>query len=241
MLSNTIAFKSFVTTECEAAGDNVDMRKLEQQIKNVQPSTFVREQSSVDLFVKFLCMYGRLGQPKSLINQKVKHLYKTHNPDGSIEGGMPPLNRWEGSTLCFLDFVTKYDLAYTLWQCINSFEDWKTKILRKGMKREATNTRWTKDSKEPCTGGESGVDCYKRLVKWVGQFKSLDREEHGSLDEFRKLVNTKAEEWGFMKEEGGKGHARTTAREEFQNQTATAVKFDLDPDHIDWDGVMEAV
>ena len=217
------------------------MRKLEQWIKDLEPSAFVRQPNCVELFVKFICMYGRLSQPKTLINEKVKHLYKTDKPTGSIEGDMPalPSQRWEGCTLCYLDFVTKYDLAYALWQCINSFEDWKTKSLKKTLKKRATNTRWTKDSKEPCTVGESGIDCYKRLVDWVGRFKVLDKEEDGCLDEFRKLVNTKAEEWGFMKEEGTKGMAKTTASEDYKNNTVTAVEFDLDPDHIDWKGVIE--
>ena len=108
---------------------------LEEEIKTVRPRDFVRNPGSVELFVRFLCIYGRLGQPKSMINAKVQHLYQTHQPHDNGNQEMVPMyggsKKWEASQLCYLDFLTKFDVAYVLWQCFNSFEDWEKKSMKK--------------------------------------------------------------------------------------------------------------
>lgn len=232
-------FLSFLSyTEHESAGNNVDMHWLEKRIKIMKPADFINDTRCVEEFVNFLCVYGRLGMPKSMVNIWVQRMYQKH------QESMPPLgetsSKWEGCTQCFLDMLTKYDLAYALWQCINSFDDWTRKRKLKSGKRPTTETRWTRDSKDS-REEESGVDCYERLLEWVGAFKKLEIEEPGLLDDFRVKVNTVAEDMGYMREEGTKARARATNWDEWDDGKAKAVEYELDGEGVDIDVLMEAV
>ena len=204
---------------------------------------FLNDERSLTELINFICIFGRLGQPKSMMRKKMDRLYEEHLKKRKKDDPPPlPLDpsRWEGCKKCIMDMLTKQDLSYALWQCFNSYEDWNRKMTAKrGSKRKKTETRWTKDTKEKCAG-ETGEQCYARLLKWVGDFKNLEVDEPGFLDEFRKRVNEQAEQLGYMREDGVAGLQKTTEWEEFDDGVVEAVRFEVEGDE-EWGGVIEEV
>eukprot|EP00956_Cyclotella_meneghiniana_P019048 scaffold32281_cov50-Cyclotella_meneghiniana.AAC.8 len=71
---------------------------------------------------------------------------------------------------CHLDFLTTSDIAYALWQYLNSHDDWEQK-LKDPTKVYNHSTKWSTDM----TGASmtEGYKVYNALVKWCSELKGM--------------------------------------------------------------------
>ena len=98
-------------------------------------------------------------------------------------------------------FITPSDMAYTMWQLINSYEDWDVKVEREreGMPVDMhkCNTRWTANRKLPAmedrTDADPGVRFYKACQAWAKRFMTQ------CPGDFSVAINRKSIELGYFK------------------------------------------
>ena len=87
------------------------------------------------MLVRFILKYSRFGaSSKNELDRKVTESYskvmygKPANPERQIQNERDDLKQISQITNCHLDYLTISDIAYTLWQYFNSYDDWFNKM-----------------------------------------------------------------------------------------------------------------
>jgi hypothetical protein len=103
--------------------------------------------------------------------------------------------------VCFLDMMSKSDVAFCLWQYMNSEGDWTHKVLNRNKAgvNHSCQTKWTSDKSgvgKPVS--DEGMAVYKELYAWCSELKNLKDTRDYHL--FRVGLNAAAREMGLLKE-----------------------------------------
>jgi hypothetical protein len=103
--------------------------------------------------------------------------------------------------VCFLDMMSKSDVAFCLWQYMNSEGDWTHKVLNRNKVgvNHSCRTKWTSDKSgvgKPVS--DEGMAVYKELYAWCSELKNLKDTRDYHL--FRVGLNAAAREMGLLKE-----------------------------------------
>ena len=141
-------------------------------LKNNAPKEVINSSGSKDMSVLFVLVlhYARYAAPKE---QLKKEMSKEVMNAGALEG--------DHLHKCHLDFLTtSSDVAFALWQYLNSHDDWEHK-LKDPTKVYNHSTKWSTDK----TGVSmtEGYKMYNELVNWCttklkGMSKRSAREEN---------------------------------------------------------------
>ena len=210
---------------------------LEDVIKDCDFTAFDVEKGSifktpantnVDMMLTFILNYCRHAAPKDEVKRNVVYMRQKkkqelgRSPDAESESIMAE---------CHLDFLTSSDVAYTLWQYLNSYEDWRKKINDKesGDLKYVCNTRWTKKRNgEVLPPNSEGMLYYGYCLKYARKLKSLDKDK---MDGLRCLCNLKAMKMGLL--HGYKKKSQAKANWEDAETRESIPVFSLELDDVD--------
>ena len=100
-----------------------------------------------------------------------------------------------------IDLLTPSDIAYSLWQLVNSHGDWDNKLELTGdgakVDKYKCNARWTSNRKLPAmedrTEDDAGMKFYIRCLKWAKDFKLVVDKR------FTVALNKKCMKLGYYK------------------------------------------
>ena len=184
-----------VKVVCHITGDRgtlnyIDDSLLQEMLQNSTPHEMINSAESRDMFVLFVLRYARYAAPKEQLKKEMKNeIIKA----GASEG--------EHLHKCHLDFLTSSDIAYAVWQYLNSHDDWERK-LKDPTKAYNHDTKWSTDKT-----GASMVEGYKVfdvLEKWCKQLKGMSKKDASAEDkkmyeELRIEFNKKAKSLGLVR------------------------------------------
>lgn len=113
---------------------------------------------------------------------------------------------------CLLDVLTASDLAYVIWQYVNSYDDWCTKLqlLKEGTKvnMNKSNAEWTSNHKiasmESRPDTDPGVVFYNSCLDWARGLMRMSKAVNGGPSrEYRALriaLNKSCMEVGLIRD-----------------------------------------
>ena len=154
------------------------------------PLEMIGSGTTRDMFLLFVLNYARHAAPKDRLRKELKaEVIKA----GDAEG--------EHKHMCHVDLLSTSDIAYAMWQYVNSFDDWVRK-LKDGQRRFRHDTKWSSDR----TGAKmvEGLKFYQDVVKWCRALKNLwydkdsSEEQQAEYEGLRVACNMKAKEMGFI-------------------------------------------
>ena len=196
--------------------------------------------SNTDQLVRFILKYSRFAaSSKNELDRKVTEGYS------KVMHGKPATperkRRFEANfTNCHLDYLTTSDIAYTLWQYFNSYDDWFNKMKKgnPGTLKYTCQTKFTANRKEQVGGGvknlevdgegsATGTKEYERCLQFAKMLKTLGEEDAKML---RWVINEKAREFGLLS-----GHTKSKALLAYEESEAAegALAYKLDMDDFD--------
>ena len=154
------------------------------------PSDMISSGTTRTMFLLFVLNYARHAAPKDRLK---KELMTEVVNAGDTEG--------EHKHMCHVDLLSTSDIAYAMWQYVNSYDDWVRK-LKDGQRRFKHDTKWSSDR----TGAKmvEGLKYYQDMVRWCRSLKKLwydedaSDEHKGEYEEMRVACNIKAKEMGFI-------------------------------------------
>lgn len=126
---------------------------------------------------------------------------------------------------CILDLMTASDIAYILWQYVNSYDDWcnKLSLLKEGksVNMNKSEAEWTSDHKiapmESRIESDEGVRFYNSCLDWARGLKKLAKSGTGGgpTDDYVKMrmeINKRMVESGYIKDPSVKKKKGATSR-----------------------------
>jgi hypothetical protein len=117
---------------------------------------------------------------------------------------------------CILDMLTASDIAYIMWQYVNSHDNWcsKLKLLKEGktVNMNKSEADWTSDHKiapmESRPDTDPGVRFYNSCLDWARGLKKLSKTVNGGpSDEYKAVriaLNKRCVELGLIKDPSAK-------------------------------------
>jgi hypothetical protein len=123
----------------------IDGAKLHEYIKTTTPEEFLKtghegeDDSPSSMLVNFLLRYAThsFHSKEEVRRQMIETRVKITDENGQEST----------ARVCFLDMMSKSDVAFCLWQYMNSEGDWTHKVLNRnkaGVNRSC-QTKWTSD------------------------------------------------------------------------------------------------
>jgi hypothetical protein len=217
----------FVPTDEYGSGASLDVVALESYIMKTHASDFLS--SAVEdplsegskLVVDALLNYARLAAPKEQTRKLMLHskgVTKQMAENGGLETDFD-----ENYHISHLDLLTPSDLAFVLWQVMNSWPDWTNKQKNKNGTKWTYVSRWTSDKKERVT--QEGLDMYEKIHKWCLVLNSLKGTDEYS--DFRAFLNQKAMERGLLRDYGREGK-RKSHNVKVADEEVAPVVYDCD-------------
>lgn len=159
---------SNVKVVCNITGDRgtvdyIDVSQLHELLQNNTPREVINSSDSRDMFVLFVLRYARYAAPKEQLKKEMRNEVMKA---GASEG--------EHLHKCHLDFLTSSDIAYAVWQYLNSHDDWERK-LKDPTKAYNHDTKWSTDK----TGASmiEGYKVYDALEKWCRELKGMSKRD----------------------------------------------------------------
>ena len=187
----------YIEDDCGREGE-IQGKDLEEMVKNQDPLDVLKgiqqdpPNSTSSMFLMFVSKNAHGGIGKEEFSKYV------HPPDPSDDD--------YSTRLCHLCVLTVSDLAFRLWQYINSHADWKHKFDNRHNKesRYTCNTKFTSDrggsSQVDAESGESarvqGEKLYGKIMVWCKTLKTLMETQEYIM--FRKAMIMKADEMGML-------------------------------------------
>lgn len=113
---------------------------------------------------------------------------------------------------CILDVLTASDIAYIMWQYVNSYDDWcnKLSLLKEGktVNMNKSEAEWTSNHKkapmESRADNDEGVLFYNSCLDWARGLKKLGKSVNGGpSDDYKKIrieINKRCVESGLIKD-----------------------------------------
>ena len=190
---------------------------LKTVVNRCTPRETMREMSSTrEEMMQFLVRYAICALPKEE-TKKALNAYASKRWDATRKMQDTIENRdAEHNHACILDLLTASDLAYIIWQYVNSYTDWcaKLALLKEGknVNMNKSEAEWTSDHKkapmETRADTDEGVRFYNSCLDWARGLKRLPS------DDFRKLrmaLNKMSVESGLIKDPSVKKKGVDTA------------------------------
>ena len=215
---------------------------LEQE-KNTIKETVTKHGKDI---IKFLVHYAWHAIPEKdkatagLEEAAEEQFYWVHADDGEDQPNKEVNPDEVHNHDSLFEWLTPSDIAYVLWQVVNSHEDWTAKIeaMRDGdaVEKYKCGTKWTSDRKLPAmedrADDDEGKAFYNKCVAWARDFKSE------RIREFVIALNKKSIECGIYKKADMNLIKRTDpARHDEADETAVEVPlFDLDGIDLPYEG-----
>ncbi|MGA0862217.1 MAG: hypothetical protein ACO3P6_04940 [Pelagibacteraceae bacterium] len=217
-----IPFISFITDDTRSlysalfrTNEAPDVANLEKMIKNQHTQTRQDDVTkySNDL-IKFFVRYAWQSIPsKDHVKEMLQGTVEARLDeilDDVDEDNEVSVNDNDLLDHCtIVEMVTPSDVAYAMWQLVNSYEDWDAKIELVGegsnVDRYKCQSRWTADRKLPAmedrNQDDPGMLFYNGCLKWAKEFKSLFNKNFLplSVKNFRIKLNQKSIELGYYK------------------------------------------
>ena len=190
----------------------IDGAKLHEYIKTTTPEEFlktafnveenttpevetgneVKDDSPGSMLVDFLLRYATHSFHSK---EEVRRLMNETKVKVTNENGQESAAR-----VCFLDMMSKSDVAFCLWQYMNSEGDWTHKVLNRNKAgvNHSCRTKWTSDKSgvgKPVS--DEGMAVYKELYAWCSELKNL--KDTWDYHLFRVGLNAAAKEMGLLK------------------------------------------
>eukprot|EP00956_Cyclotella_meneghiniana_P000450 scaffold521_cov50-Cyclotella_meneghiniana.AAC.3 len=174
--------------------DYIDVSQLHEMLQNNTPHEVINSSDSRDMFVLFVLRYARYAAPKEQLKKEMRNEV--------LKAGA---SKGEHLHKCHLDFLTSSDIAYAVWQYLNSHDDWERKI-KDPTKAYNHNTKWSTDK----TGASmvEGYKVYDALEKWCKELqfrftelkgmskRDASEEDKKCYEELRVVFNKKAKSLG---------------------------------------------
>jgi hypothetical protein len=179
------------------------------------------KQEMLNFFVRYaICALPKEETRRILNAYAAKRWNETRNLQDTIE------NRdAEHYYACILDLLTASDIAFLLWQYVNSYDDWcsKLSLLKEGksVNMNKSDAEWTFDHKkapmESRADSDEGVRFYNSCLDWARGLKRLGKAVNGGpTDEYKKMrmeLNKRCVASGLIKDPSvQKGRGATAAR-----------------------------
>ena len=178
------------TTGDRGTMDYIDVSQLHELLKNNTPQEVINSSDSRDMFVLFVLRYAIYAAPKEQLKKEMRNEVMKA---GASEG--------DHLHKCHLDFLTSSDIAYAVWQYLNSHDDWERK-LKDPTKAYNHDTKWSTDK----TGASmiEGYKVYDALEKWCRELKGMSKrdaseEDKKCYEELRVAFNKKAKSLGLVR------------------------------------------
>ena len=227
--------------------DHLELDSLEDVMLITEPEITLDDDNNRDYLVSFIMNYAVHAAPKEDLKMQLQtsyyKLWEEQTQQDKEAGVSDPICN---EHLSVLDFLTTSDVAYTLWQYMNSYGHWEDKIKNKNMGdgdkvavKYRRTTRWTSDRSVPCMAHRSmddeGYKMWKTCLDWSKKLKRLGlatvrQGNKGYMDLTREL-NDKAIAMGYIKKCGLPKRAASDSAAEGNNECeeefATPL-FDLD-------------
>jgi hypothetical protein len=190
----------------------IDGAKLHEYIKTTTPEEFLKTAFNVEenttpedetgndkkgvspgsMLVDFLLRYATHSFHSK---EEVRRLMNETRVKVTDENGEE-----SAAHVCFLDMMSKSDVAFCLWQYMNSEGDWTHKVLNRNKAgvNHSCRTKWTSDKSgvgKPVS--DEGMAVYKELYAWCSELKNLKDTRDYHL--FRLGLNAGAREMGLLK------------------------------------------
>ena len=99
------------TTGDRGTMDYIDVSQLHELLKNNTPQEVINSSDSRDMFVLFVLRYAIYAAPKEQLKKEMRNEVMKA---GASEG--------DHLHKCHLDFLTSSDIAYAVWQYLNSHD-----------------------------------------------------------------------------------------------------------------------
>ena len=195
--------------------DHITGNMLENGILNTDPQAVLDDETDRGILARFIMNYALHAAPKEELKTQLQtvhySLWTELIEDKNDEGFVDPVCN---EHLCVLDFLTTSDLAYTMWQIINSCEDWEDKIRNKsavvGNKvamRYRRATKYTSDRSMPSMSHRSeedeGQKMYAICLDWAKRLKRLGlasvRKENEGYMALTRQLNDLSISMGYIK------------------------------------------
>ena len=184
---------------------------LKKLIEKSTPREWLQGQDSTkEYLLQFLVSYAICSVPKedtksALSDLATKRWKETRNLHDLEEDA-------EHYFACLLDVLTASDLAYVMWQYVNSYDDWCTKLqlLKDGKKvnMNKSNADWTSNHKiasmESRPDTDPGVVFYNSCLDWARGLMRMSKAVNGGpTTEYRALriaLNKRCMEVGLIRD-----------------------------------------
>ena len=160
----------------------------------------------------YIMHYGMCAHPNQSKLKKTLQMLSFKKYDELGDGNKDPSRDHKSG----LQLITTSDLGYTLWQSLNSSEDWSKKVHDPKLKY-THDAKWTSDRKETPMEDraprDAGMKEYLMCLNWARELKKMgDTREYWTLEI---KCNEKAALLGYFKEWGKavKGRKRAVYRE----------------------------
>ena len=150
------------------------------------------KQEMLNFFVRYaICALPKEETRRILNAYAAKRWNETRNLQDTIE------NRdAEHYYACILDLLTASDIAFLLWQYVNSYDDWcnKLSLLKEGksVNMNKSEAEWTSDHRkapmESRADTDEGVRFYNSCLDWARGLKKLAKVVNGgATDDYNKM------------------------------------------------------
>ena len=159
---------------------------------------FLQDKDNVNMLSAFVVMFSFHAAPwKDKLKKQLSEVrFKTHQDN--VDSGVDPEDLEHP---CIADFLTSTDIAYTIWQYINSVDDWDRKLKSindgEGKSNYKTRTRYTSSKKEAVS--QEGHELYAKLAVWCRELKVLSQKNTDDYLAFQKACNNEAMKRGIIK------------------------------------------
>jgi hypothetical protein len=186
----------FIEDDCGREGE-IQGDDLEEMVRNDDPLDVLKgiqqdpPHTTSLMFLMFVLKNAHGGIGKEEFNKYV------HKPDDGDDD--------YSTRLCHLCVLTVSDIAFRLWQYINSHADWKHKFDHRHHKeaRYICNTKFTSDRGSTLAEAESGESArvqgeklYAVIMMWCKTLKTLTETTEYIM--FRRAMIIKADEMGML-------------------------------------------
>lgn len=170
----------------------VDTCTPRETMRELATTTETNRPVMLNFFARYaVCALPKEGTRKILNAYAAKRWEETRSLPDTIE------NRdAEHHFKCILDLMTASDIAYILWQYVNSYEDWcnKLSLLKEGksVNMNKSEAEWTSDHKkapmESRVETDEGVRFYNSCLDWSRGLKKLGKASNGGpTDDYVKM------------------------------------------------------
>ena len=150
------------------------------------------KQEMMNFFARYaICALPKEETRRILNAYAAKRWNETRNLQDTIE------NRdAEYYYACILDLLTASDIAFVLWQYVNSYDDWcnKLSLLKEGksVNMNKSEAEWTSDHRkapmESRADTDEGVCFYNSCLDWARGLKKLAKVVNGgATDDYNKM------------------------------------------------------